>query len=597
MKEKIVLYLITLFLCLSTAPSFVSAADYKGTKEEGKIQYLRCTYKDVSGNDYYDGISIQLVYDDSSRTVTPQFYFPNDLKREEMLDYGLLYENFNEENINPNIAEDKYIYKKNGKVMGTLTYLMKYNSKTLKYDEDWNKVINALNYDVLQKAGTRKIGMYKYGNGKAATVSISIKDLNNNDASNEFVDETGNVTCPSTIGVVFPTNNYKIEDGMHLGNYNASQNQYNVEVIFPNSNAYKNTDFDHNLVENDNNGNPSYYKECYDKTDSEWNTCTYVDNDYNIGQEYYVLLFDNNWSESVKYTVESAEDAKEQEEMTGKTCSSITLDKNYVLGSDSYWVSDGTTGNSSSTCYYKVYNMNDVNNVSYKEFTWRDNVSTMGKIDDSYNVCKFSAGAINYNNCMIGQSFYYYNSSIKPSPGEMLITKNDLNSKECNSFYEINQSSYTSADNQNICEKNQGYTMYYYCACKYISTCQTGIGNSSQNIWDCSSCNYVDPCEEDIQETYKGELYCDIFGAGTWGYIKQLYTIVKILIPVLVIVLGMIDFLKVVFSGEEKDMKTSGTRFLKRIIAGIILLLLPVLLQFLMELVGFSEDCLQKLIK
>lgn len=87
---------------------------------------------------------------------------------------------------------------------------------------------------------------------------------------------------------------------------------------------------------------------------------------------------------------------------------------------------------------------------------------------------------------------------------------------------------------------------------------------------------------------------CGFIGEKTMGYIKTLYTIIKIIIPALIIVLGMIDFMKVLFSGEEKDMKTAGKRFLKRIIAGVIFILLPILLQFLIELFGFSENCLQE---
>lgn len=97
--------------------------------------------------------------------------------------------------------------------------------------------------------------------------------------------------------------------------------------------------------------------------------------------------------------------------------------------------------------------------------------------------------------------------------------------------------------------------------------------------------------------SYTGRIFCGIFGVKTFGFIKTMYNFIKIVIPVLIIVLGIVDFLKVVFSGEDKDMKASGTRFLKRIIVGIIFILLPALLEFLMSIVGFSEDCLQQLIK
>ena len=122
---------------------------------------------------------------------------------------------------------------------------------------------------------------------------------------------------------------------------------------------------------------------------------------------------------------------------------------------------------------------------------------------------------------------------------------------------------------------------------------------AEKNFWKLS-CKHDGSCvviPEDSDDKYNGELFCGIFGEGTFGFIKSIYTVIKILIPVLIIVLGIIDFLKVVFSGEEKDMKASGTRFLKRIIAGIIFILLPALILFLFNIVGFSEDCIQQLIK
>ena len=99
-----------------------------------------------------------------------------------------------------------------------------------------------------------------------------------------------------------------------------------------------------------------------------------------------------------------------------------------------------------------------------------------------------------------------------------------------------------------------------------------------------------------VSEKCKGEgttdYECGFIGKNTMKYIKNLYKLVKIIVPILIIVLGMIDFMKVLFSGEEKDMKTAGTKFLKRIIAGVVFILLPILLEFLIGLFGFSENCL-----
>lgn len=123
----------------------------------------------------------------------------------------------------------------------------------------------------------------------------------------------------------------------------------------------------------------------------------------------------------------------------------------------------------------------------------------------------------------------------------------------------------------------------------------------SDNVCSFTKFNLVPPEYVDYsqystkKDLYSGKYYCGIFGEGTWNFIQRVYTVIRILVPVLIIVLGIIDFLKVVFTGEDKDLKTSGKRFLKRIIAGIVFLLLPILLQFVMNLAGFSEDCLAQL--
>ena len=111
--------------------------------------------------------------------------------------------------------------------------------------------------------------------------------------------------------------------------------------------------------------------------------------------------------------------------------------------------------------------------------------------------------------------------------------------------------------------------------------------------------NFKEDFKENLEEKpkYTGDRYCGIFGEETWKIIQDLYGIVKVLIPVLVVILGMIDFASVVFSGEDKDMKTAGQRFIKRIIIGVVLLLLPAILGFIFNLVGFSEGCLADLMK
>lgn len=123
-----------------------------------------------------------------------------------------------------------------------------------------------------------------------------------------------------------------------------------------------------------------------------------------------------------------------------------------------------------------------------------------------------------------------------------------------------------------------------------------GVTESIAINWDELNRDLTDLLSQN-SGVYAPNSHCGgIFGDKTFGIIQDLFGIIKMIIPAIVILLGMADFLKVVFSGEEKDMKLAGMRLVKRIIIGIILILLPVLLGFIFDLVGFSQGCLAELL-
>ena len=76
----------------------------------------------------------------------------------------------------------------------------------------------------------------------------------------------------------------------------------------------------------------------------------------------------------------------------------------------------------------------------------------------------------------------------------------------------------------------------------------------------------------------------------TTALLKQIYGLIKYLIPVLVIGLSIVDFLKVLLSGEEKVYKDAWSKFVKRIIIGIVILLLPILLKMVINISGVLDD-------
>lgn len=81
---------------------------------------------------------------------------------------------------------------------------------------------------------------------------------------------------------------------------------------------------------------------------------------------------------------------------------------------------------------------------------------------------------------------------------------------------------------------------------------------------------------------------CDDIPA-TMELIKKVYNFLKYLIPVIIIGLGILDFVKVVLSDDSKVFKDAWSRLLKRIIIGIVILILPAILTLIINLSGVID--------
>lgn len=78
----------------------------------------------------------------------------------------------------------------------------------------------------------------------------------------------------------------------------------------------------------------------------------------------------------------------------------------------------------------------------------------------------------------------------------------------------------------------------------------------------------------------------DLLGTEITGYLNIIWNLVKIGIPIILIVLGGIDFVQAIFAGKEDGMKKAQEKFIKRIIIAIIIFLIPTLLSFLLNIVN-----------
>lgn len=84
---------------------------------------------------------------------------------------------------------------------------------------------------------------------------------------------------------------------------------------------------------------------------------------------------------------------------------------------------------------------------------------------------------------------------------------------------------------------------------------------------------------DEISATCKG-----ILGKDLIDMIQTIVNIMRIAVPILLIVYGIIDFGKATFSYDEGEMKKAQGRFIKRLIIGITFFLIPVVIQLLLRI-------------
>ena len=76
---------------------------------------------------------------------------------------------------------------------------------------------------------------------------------------------------------------------------------------------------------------------------------------------------------------------------------------------------------------------------------------------------------------------------------------------------------------------------------------------------------------------------------NTNKFLKKIWDMIKIIVPMLVIIFSIVDFLKVLFISDEKNYKAAYHKLLWRIAVGIILFVLPAILKLLLELAGLQD--------
>lgn len=126
-----------------------------------------------------------------------------------------------------------------------------------------------------------------------------------------------------------------------------------------------------------------------------------------------------------------------------------------------------------------------------------------------------------------------------------------------------------------------------------VSKSSTSTSTATESVSKSSnSVNHVIKSSAQTASTKKdGSLKgCNVFGPKTSGLLKWAIHLIQIAAPLLVVALGITDFLKILLSGEEKEYKESGKKFIKRLLALVALELLPYVLFFIIDISGVASQ-------
>ena len=79
---------------------------------------------------------------------------------------------------------------------------------------------------------------------------------------------------------------------------------------------------------------------------------------------------------------------------------------------------------------------------------------------------------------------------------------------------------------------------------------------------------------------------CSLFSGAQLQFIQTAFTVIRIVTPILVVVLIIMDFVTAVTSQKEDDMKKAQKKAIRRLIIGVIIMFVPTIVNLILDSVG-----------
>lgn len=92
-----------------------------------------------------------------------------------------------------------------------------------------------------------------------------------------------------------------------------------------------------------------------------------------------------------------------------------------------------------------------------------------------------------------------------------------------------------------------------------------------------------------------GESCTGLFGPKLIAEVKNVFSFIRILVPIILALLTMLDFAKAVFNQDKDGLNKAKNNFLKRAIAALVVFFAPYIVVAIMELVdGLNSNCVSQ---
>ena len=125
---------------------------------------------------------------------------------------------------------------------------------------------------------------------------------------------------------------------------------------------------------------------------------------------------------------------------------------------------------------------------------------------------------------------------------------------------------------------------------KIKSFCKSTLENSDYGINPCvSKCLKLEGLLNEIENKKSNNDVCG-FSWTLINFIANIVKWLKYIIPVIVIVLGILDFIKAIASEKDDEMKKAQGHFVKRLIAAALIFIIPFIIEFILDKMGFDAN-------